>query len=127
MSATKHHRVAKGMRWAARVIGIGGAVFYLLCWFASLFNDSLILSSAGSIFSRATIIIALLGCFLSWWREWLAGVLLITSWLTSLGVVICAIVGHYGDDAVWWLCYGLPLLVAGVLLLLSWWLSRKTA
>jgi len=129
LSATSRRRLAKGMRWAARVIGVGGTLFYHLCvFFARGFGDPLMLSSTGVILTAAAIAIALAGFFISWWREWLAGVLLIISWLTPLGVVIYAIVigRHYHYDFYEWLGYGSPLLVAGLLFLLAWWLLRKT-
>ena len=129
MSATTRRRLAKGMRWAARIIGLAGTAFYLLCWFAAWsFSDSLILSSAGVIFSSATLVIALAGCIISWWRLRLAGVLLIA---TSLGLVFNPLfirlswTGYYYIRD--YLMFGSPLLIAGVLFLLSWWLSRKTS
>ncbi len=131
MSATKHHRIAKGLRWAARVIGVGGIVFYLFCLFAaSTFGDTLFDNSAVVISSRVTVVIALAGCFISWWREWLAGVLLIISWLTYSGWFIYKIaMAHYYLVQLHFLSYlviGSPLLLAGLLFLLSWRLSRKT-
>lgn len=134
LSATSRRGLAKGMRWAAWVIGVGGFLFYLLGVFlgsTSLGGSlmlSLMLSSEGIIFTRATIVLALASFFISRWREWLAGILLIISWVTPLGVVIYALVigRHYYWDFYGWLGYGSPLLVAGLLFLLSWWLTRKT-
>ncbi len=128
MSVTIRQRLAKGLRWTARVIGLGGTVSYLFWWFAySQFGYLWIRSGTASIFLAATVIIALAGCITSWWRGWLASVLLIISWLTSLGVVIYAITGQYVDGGGVWLSLASPLLIAGVLLLSSWWLSRKTS
>ena len=132
MSATKRQRTAKGIRWAARVIGLGGTLFYLMLLFAAwespgFFNTFYIHSTVG-IFLAATAVIALAGCIISWWRVRLAGVLLIISLLPPLGLVICEIVmGRYTYDAEAWLGYASALPVAGLLFFLSWWLSRKTA
>jgi hypothetical protein len=93
--------------------------------FTAFANYPYIYSAVG-IFLIATAVIALAGCFVSWWREWLAGVLLIVSWLPPLGLVVCRIVmGRYYGDVDDWLGFASALPVAGVLFLLSWWLSRR--
>jgi hypothetical protein len=80
-------------------------------------------------FSMVTAFIALVGCFVSWWQGWLAGVLLIFSWLTFLGFVIPRIIiGYYYQYQSMQadLALSSTLLAAGVLFLLSWWISKKT-
>jgi len=95
--------------------------------FTAFANYPYVYSTVG-IFLGATAVIALAGCIISWWREWLAGLLLIISWLPPLGLVICRIImGRHYYDIDDWLGYASALPVAGVLFLLSWWLSRKTS
>ncbi len=128
MSATKHHRIAKGLTWAARVIGVGETAFLLFQWLcAQMFTEA---EGSGAIanFSAVTAVIALAGCIISWWREWLAGVLLIISWLTYSGWFIYKIaMGPLATRSYFlgYLVFGSPLLLAGLLFLLSWRLSRR--
>ncbi len=67
--------------------------------------------------------IALAGCILSWWRERLAGILLI---LTAVGEGVHIGVYAGRNHFLVWLMVGFPYLVAGVLFLISRRLSRKT-
>lgn len=128
LSTTSRRYLVKGIRWTARFVGVGGILFYLFCLFAaSMFGDDLIGSSAGVIFSRMTLLMAMAGCAISWWREWLAAILLIISWVTPLGVVVIGIVMGRQYDVNEWLGFGSPLLVAGLLFLLPWWFSRKAS
>jgi lipoprotein signal peptidase len=79
-----------------------------------------------SLFIVVPAVIALAGIVVSWWREQLGGSLLILvsiafGVLPSMGAgwsILRALQG--------WLMLGLPFLVAGVLFLISWWLSRRT-
>ena len=126
----KQRPLVKVIRWAARVVGMGGTLFYLLClyaaWAFSAFGNYPYIHSTVGIFLAVTAVIALIGCIISWWREWLAGVLLIISWLPPLGLVICKIVmGRYAGDVDDWLGYASALPFAGVLFILSWWLTRR--
>ncbi len=68
--------------------------------------------------------LALAGCIASWWRERLAGVLLV---LVSAGLGIHIGVYAGRNHFLVWLMLGLPYLVAGVLFLISGRLSTKTA
>ena len=67
--------------------------------------------------------IGLVGCIVSWWRERLAGILLVLTAL-GLGIHIGVIAGR--NHILAWSMVGLPYLVAAVLLFYSWWLLRKT-
>jgi hypothetical protein len=66
--------------------------------------------------------VALVGCILSWRRERVAGILLVVT-AAALGAHIGIFAGQSHFLA--WSMAGLPYLVAGVLLLSSWRLSRK--
>jgi len=114
MSATSRQRLAKGMRRAARVIGLGVTVFLFFALCISLIFREL---GVGDVLVIVSLGIALAGCIVSWWREWLAGILLI---LTTFALVT-GLALHW-TWFWWWL--GLLFLVAGVLFLISSWLSR---
>lgn len=67
-------------------------------------------------------IVALAGCVLSWWRDLLAGILLLVT-SAGLGAHIGIFAGR--NHLMVWSILGLPYLVAGVLLLYAWRLSRQ--
>lgn len=126
------HRLARPLRWAARAIGLLAAAFTLTMMVASAAAE--LLTEGGGASSQAEIIqgaligvlgaLGLAGCIVSWWRVRLAGILLV---LTAVGFAIhIGVVAGRGHFLVWSIM-GLPYLVAGVLLFVSWWLSRKTA
>ena len=124
-SATRRHRLAKATRWEARAIGLSGALLYLIgLFFLSTFSEAQQYTEANFNFGHAIIVLALIICIVSLWREWLAGVLLV---LISFAVAIWYRENFPIDSFKSWLWSGGPaFLLAGVLFLLSWWLSRKT-
>ncbi|MCD6453654.1 MAG: hypothetical protein J7K77_05165 [Dehalococcoidales bacterium] len=68
--------------------------------------------------------VALAGCIVSWWREQLAGILLV-SVAAAIGAHIGAFAGSH--HLLVWTMVGLPYLVAGILFLNCWRLSRQLA
>jgi hypothetical protein len=129
LSATGRQRLAQGMRIAARVIGLAVALFGLMMAIGegiqSLQTEGF--KGFNLEFLQGTLIIlslviALAGCIISWWRERLAGILLI---LTFIGLAITGAINRPPNAG--GLIFGSPFLVAGVLFLLSRWFSRKTA
>ena len=122
LSATSRQNLAKGMRWVARLIGLGITAFFFLALFISLMWRNI---GGSDILALASLGIGLVGWIVSWWREWLAGVLMILACLvlgSGLGLS-----GQWRVSDMDWSRLGLPYLVAGVLFLLSWWLSSKTS
>jgi len=131
MLESKKHRLAKRMRWAARIIGLLAAVFCLFMLIGEAVDG--ILTGAWKTTSQTDLIqgsligvlgaIALAGCIVSWWRERLAAILLV---LTAVGfgihIGLCAGRNHF----LAWLMVGFPYLIAGVLLFVAWRLSQKT-
>lgn len=120
---SKQSRLAKPMRWAARVIGTVAAVFFVGMLIASAVSEGVGPMTMESGTLGVLGVIALAGSVTSWWRDITAGTLLV---LTSLGLGI-----HIGlfagrNHMLAWSMVGLPYLVAAVLLCNSWWLSRKT-
>jgi hypothetical protein len=122
----KQERLAKRMRWAARIIGLATAGLLLI----SLIAGAIVEAAEGwEAIEIAGILLVLLaamalaGCIVSWWRERLAGILLI---LAAVGMGIHIGVYAERNHFLVWLMLGLPYLIAGVLFLTSWRLSRKT-
>lgn len=104
------------------MIGLGAMAFFFLALCISLMFRDL---GGSDILSLASLGIALAGWIVSWWREWLAGILLVLAPLpmgSGLGLN-----GQWRVSDMDWSRLGLPLLVAGVLFLLSWWLVRETS
>jgi len=132
MVVSKQGGVAKGMRWAARVIGLLAAALILLMVIASAVGT--IQAEGWGVTDRAEMIqgaligvlgaLGLAGCIVSWWRMRLAGVLLV---LTSIGFAIHIGILAGRSHFLAWSMLGLPYLVAAALLFASWRLSAKTA
>ena len=130
MLGSKQYRLAKRMRWAARIIGLLAAGFCLLMLIGETVTE--VLTGAWETTSQTDIIqgsligvlgvIGLAGCIVSWWRERLASLLLV---LTAIGfgihIGLCAGRNHF----LAWLMVGFPYLIASVLLFNSWLLSKK--
>jgi len=119
------------MRLAARVIGLIAAGFFLFMLIASAIGE--VITGAWETTSQADKIqgsllaafaaIALVGCIVSWWRERLAGIVLILT-AVGLGAYGGAIAGRH--NIIVGLVLALMYLVPGGLFLISWRLSRKT-
>ena len=126
MSESNDNRLAKRMRWAARIIGLLVFGGFLLTLIAQGISEAIggrreALTNIQGIMLAVITAVALAGCILSWWRERLTGILLI---------VTAVVMGTYGgiiagrNNIVVGLVLGLPYLIAGVLLLYAWRLSK---
>ena len=127
MSVRNVHHLAKRMRWAARII----------CLIVTVFGGTILIGEAVSEFlSQGFVttslegsllvmigVVAVAGCILSWWRDLPSGILLVTT-SVGLGVHIGIFAGR--NHIMVWAILGLPYLVAGVLLLYAWRLSRDS-
>ena len=139
MTATNKERLAKTMRLFARIIGLVTVVFGLLFGMSEagthiteIEGFKVIALYLQSFLMGLFVIIGLVGYIISWWRVLPAGILLILA-----GVALPVIVrlpasfrtpsGPEETPIIMALVAGSPFLVAGVLFLLSWWLSRKTS
>jgi len=131
MLESKQYRLAKRMRWAARIIGLLATGLILVMLLGSIIAE--VLTGAWKTTSQADIIqgsligvlgaIGLAGCIVSWWRERLASILLVLT-AVGFGVHIGLFAGR--NHFLVWLIMGFPYLIASVLLFNSWLLSRKT-
>jgi hypothetical protein len=121
---TSRQNLAKGMIWAARLIALAATTSLLLAWLLQMVWRPVLWAS--DILYLTYLAIALGGCIVSWWRQWLGGILLV---LVSL-----AFGSYLGLSSPWGIAvivawtpqYGAPFLIASVLFLLSWWLSKET-
>ena len=111
------------MRLAARILALGVAGLFLISLVAgALFGDEPF--AIEGMLLVIIVAVALAGGILSWWQERLAGILLVLA-AVGMGIHIGAFAGR--NHVFVWLVMGLPYLVAGLLFLNSWRLSRKAA
>ena len=126
---TKRYQLASRLRLAARIIGFS-AVGFVLTFLIGETSTEFLAKGWQAITVEVSLIgvitgIALAGCILSWWRQRASGIMLIVS------AVLCAtnipplppLIPHDVDV---WLIVGLPRLVAGVLFLKAWQISRES-
>jgi hypothetical protein len=120
---SQNSRLAKSLRWAGRALGTIGAAF-----FVAMLIGSAAAEGVGPITIETGIlaflgVIALAGGIVSWWKDVTSGILL---FLTSvgLGIHISCYAGH--NHFLAWLTIGLPYLVACILMISSWRLSRES-
>jgi len=119
--------LAKRMRLAGRIIGLGTVGFvltFLIGETAMEFQtEGMAAISAEVVIIGVISGIALAGCILSWWRLRPAGILLIVAAVLQ-GTGIPPLPALLPQDARVWAIVGLPYLVAGVLFVRAWWVGR---
>ena len=128
MLDSRQYRLARRMTVAARVIGLGAVGFVLTLLIGETSAEFLAKGweavTIEVILIGVITVIALVGCIVSWGKMRAAGILLIVS------AVLCAtnippVQPLIPYDVRVWLIVGLPRLVAGVLFLNAWRLSRR--
>jgi len=117
------------VRLAARIIGFGAIGFHVSMSVGWLYKEVVAKGLAA-----ITIVewvpggvlggVVLAGCILSFWRERAAGIMLVSAAVVS---GILNIVAGGDHQLMVWLIVVLPYLVAGILFLNSWRLSRQLA
>jgi len=123
--------VVKGIRWAARIIGLVVTAFFLMMIVGdaviSIQEEGFKFDVGVFLFVIMPVVIALGGFITSWWRERIGGYLLILTYLLmgfSTSVYgFCIGEGFHFRTS--FLIIGSPFLVAGVLFLIASWLSRR--
>ena len=124
----RNQRVARRMTLAAQIIGLLAAIFLAIMVVGSAAGEIIDDEPASFDVEGVTLgiitVVALSGCILSWWRERLAGTLL---FLVAIGLAVHIGISAGRNHVLAWAMLGLPYLIAGLLLLGSWRLSRKTS
>ncbi len=129
--------IAGRMRLAARIIGfisagLGGEFIgegaYVLVRAARGWPVVIDAGALTGVLAGMFSGIGLAACILSFWRERAAGIMLV-SVAAAMGIFVSIFSAPaiIPDRLIIWLWMGLPLLVAGVLFLNSWRLSRELA
>ena len=121
------YRVTQGMTLAARIIGLGTVGFVLTFLIGETSAEYLAKGWAAVTVEVVIVgvitVVALAGCIVSWGKQRVAGVMLIVSaFLTATNIP--PLQPLIPNNVRVWLIVGLPYLVAGVLFLNSWRLSR---
>ena len=124
----RNQRMARRMTRAAQIIGLLAAIFLAIMVVGSAAGEIIDDEPASFDVEGVTLgiitVVALSGCILSWWRERLAGTLL---FLVAIGLAVHIGISAGRNHVLAWTMLGLPYLIAGLLLLGSWRLSRKTS
>jgi hypothetical protein len=124
----RNQRIARAMTLAGRIIGLIVAIFMAIMVIGSaageIIEDEPIPFDVEGVTLGIITIVALAGCILSWWRERLAGILLV---LVAIGLAIHIGICAGRNHILAWTTLGLPYLIAGGLLFGSWRLSRNAS
>jgi len=125
MSARNLPHLAKRMRWAARVIGLIITVFGATMLIGEAISEFLAQGFVTTSVEGGLLVViglaALAGCVMSWWRDIPASILLVA---TSAGLAVHIGIFAGRNHFLAWSMLGLPYLVAGVLLINAWRLSK---
>ena len=131
MSNRDRHRLAMWLRVAARItvfgfVGVTGLIF--IGDLASEFLEGGIGALTHPYPLELVIVFVIAGtavgaAVLSWWRVKASGIILVAC---SVAMGVHAAIFIEMKQPYFWASTGLPYLVAGVLLLLAWWLVRET-
>ena len=135
--SSSRNRLAKGLRWAARIITLPLTAFLFVVMIGE-FIDSVKTEGLqhameiGGLLGGVAIVLALVGCIISWWWLFPAGALLIFAYLfgaVSSGLVAVYHVGyfHWSQWGDFWTMPSILYLVSGVLFLVSRRISKKTS
>ena len=134
--------VAKAMRWTGRILSLPIALFFLVFGLGYFFDtlttqgwQSAISSAIGNIYDLLGIVatvLTLVGIIISWWWLLPAGILIIFAYFlgaTSDGLGAAYHVGyfHWSQFQAFWSITNIIYLVAAILFIMSWRLSKKNA
>lgn len=112
---------SKYLRWAARILGLAAAVFWLWWGVGSAYVEGF--SWVSLLAHCVPGLLILIGNLVAWKRERTGGIFLVGIVLLVTAFLLWAILFRGGDRqmaAIVWLTMALPPLLAGVLFLASW-------
>jgi hypothetical protein len=116
-----HSKLIKVLRWAGRVIASIAAFGFLFMLIGSAITEGVgpITVETGTLGFLGLMAVA--GAVFSWWKDAISGIVL---FLTSvgLGIHISCYAGYNHVFA--WVIIGLPYLIASILMVSSWRLSK---
>ena len=118
-----HSNLVNLLRWAGRIIASIAAIWFVVMLIGSAITEGVgpITIETGALVFLGVIAVA--GGIISWWKDAVSGILLfLTS--VSLGIHISCYAGHSHVFA--WVLIGLPYLIASIMLLSSWRLSKQS-
>jgi len=122
----RNQHLARRMKWTARIVGLVAAIFLAIMVIGSaageIINDEPIPFDMEGVTLGMITVVALVGCIISWWRERLAGTLLV---LAAIGLAVHIGISAGRNHVLAWTIMGLPYLIAGVLFFGSWRFSRN--
>jgi hypothetical protein len=120
----KQFNFAVIMQWSGRLLATLWAMLLIISLLGSAISESFSHPTVETALLVLLGIMAVAGAVVSWWRDDLAGLLLVVS-SAGLGIHIGFYVGHNHFFA--WSFFGLPFLVSGCCLLFArWWNSRSS-
>ena len=123
---SRQYRLAKGMRWAGRIIGLLAIGISLLMAIGSVFVEgwegTSLTEAVPGVLMGVLAAIGLAGCILSWWQERLASLLLALT-AVGFGLHIGFFAGFNHFQA--WLIVGSPYLIAAALFFVSWQMKAR--
>ena len=116
-----HSRLINPLRWAGRIIASIVAIGFAVMLIGSVMTEGAgpITIETGTLLFLGVMSIA--GGILSWWKDAASGILLFLISI-GLGIHISCYAGH--SHALAWVLIGLPYLVASILMISSWRLSK---
>jgi hypothetical protein len=120
MGEIKDSRIAKGLKWAGRIIVYMELIFVVIYIVIGVISatPSMKPNEMGIIIYCGIIMIPLVISIISWWNQLITSILLLA---TSIGLGFLAINIH---QLSLWIVLGFPYLVAGLLFFGSWRLSK---
>ena len=121
MAKTLLRVLTKTLRWAGRIIA-SAAIILFGAWgtYFSFFGNTSEVTFPLAIYI-ALLLVALACLILSWWRDIFGSIILIL-----FSTFLMWLVNYISYNFNLWLLLGLPLLVAGIFLLIAWLLSRSS-
>ena len=134
--------LTKVLRWAGRIMSLPVVLFFFIFglgyFLESITTEGLQNAISGAIgnvydlLGALAMVLALVGVIISWWWLVPVGIMLIFVYLLGATSGVLGAVSHVGyfnwsQLRTIWSLPGIVYPIAGVLFILSWWLTKKTS